>query len=36
MEWDDLRTTVGISSYESDLQRNRIGNFELVRRMALI
>ena len=35
MELNDLRVVLGLSSYESDLQRNCIGNSESMQRMEL-
>ena len=35
MELGDLLITQGLSSYESDLRRNRVGNFKSKQRMEL-
>ena len=35
MELDDLLVTLGLSCYESDLRRNRVGNFESMQGMEL-
>ena len=36
MELDDLLVTLGLSSRESDLRRNGIGNFELYQGMEFV
>ena len=36
MESGDLRVVLGLSSYKSDLQENRMGNFELEQEIELL
>ena len=35
MELDDLLVTLGLSSYESDLRRNQVANFEAMQKVEL-